>query len=341
LTDAIVPPALSLGRRGALFGVAGLCSAAGPAGFPPTATLFPSTATLLVSGPPGGQLDRWADLVAPSLARALPGSSRLARRTLGGVDGVTGANNFDALVPPDGATALMVPGTAPLLWLAGDLRAQFDPSRWVLAWAALGPAVLLSRAPLAPGQPLHVPAPGAAGPALPMLLALDLMGVQVRLLPPAAARSPDVDAVFLCGPGALAGVEAMRPAGLHPVLALGTPDAAGVWGRDPAFPDLPTAVHQAGARLAPAALLAALRATAAAVQMDAALVLPELCPAGVAAAWRQAGAGITADPDTLTTAAAQGVRSGNVAMASAVLAAVVEGGPAIPALREWIAAHYA
>ncbi len=334
MTDATVPLAPFLGRRGALLGLAGLCAAAGP-------VPFPSTATLLVSGPPGGSLDRWADLVAPTLLRALPGSARLARRTLGGVDGVTGANNFEALVPPDGATALLVPGAAPLVWLAGDLRAQFDPSRWVLAWAALGPAVLLSRAPLAPGQPLRVPALGAAGPALPMLLALDLMGVPVRLLPPAEARSPEVDAVFLCGPGTPAAVEALRPAGLHPVLALGTPDAAGVWGRDPAFPDLPTAVHQASAHAAPAALLTALRATAAAVQMDAALVLPELCPASLVAAWRQASTAVTTDPDTLTAAAAQGVRSGSAATASAVLDAIVEGGPAIPALREWIAARYA
>ena len=334
MIDATMLSASSLGRRGALLGMAGLCAAAGP-------TPFPSKATLLVSGPPGGWLDRWADLVMPSLARSLPGSFRLARRTLGGVDGVTGANNFDALVPPDGETALMVPGAAPLVWLAGDQRAQFDPSRWVPAWAALGSAVLLSRAPLASGQPLRVPALGAAGPALPMLLALDLMGVRVRLLPPAAARSPDVDAVFLCGPGTLAGVKALRSTGLHPVLALGTPNAAGVWGRDPAFPDLPTAVRQAGTRPVPAALLTALRATAAAAQLDAALVLPELCPAGLAAAWRQAGTGIAGDPDTLTAAAAQGVRPGNAAMASTVLAAIAEGGPAIPALQAWIAARYA
>lgn len=327
----------SLGRRGALLGMAGLCTAAGPPAF--SSPAFPPMATLLVSGPPGGWLDRWADLVAPSLARALPGRSRLARRTLGGVDGVTGANNFDALVPPDGATALMVPGAAPLLWMAGDLRAQFNPSRWVPAWAALGPAVLLSRAPLAPGQPLRVPALGAAGPALPMLLALDLMGVPVRLLPPAEARAPEIDAVFLSGPGVLAGIEALQPAGLRPVLALGTPDAAGVWGRDPAFPDLPTAVHQAGVRASSKGLLKALRATAAAVQMDAALVLPELCPAGLAATWRQASTAVSADPDMLTAAAAQGIRPGNAAMASAVLAAIVEGGPAIPALREWIAAR--
>ena len=323
------------GRRAAMLGAAVACAAAGP---PPA--VMPDGATLLVAGPAGGRLDQWGDLVAPCLARGLPGAPRLTRRTLGGVDGVTGANGFDALVTPDGATALLLPGAAALAWLAGDRRARFDPARWVPVWAACGSAVLLSRGPLTPGRPLRLPASGPAGPVVPMLLALDLLGVAVTLLPPAAEASPaDVDAVFLSGPGTQAAAASLQAAGLRPVLALGMLDGAGAWGRDLGFPDVPTVVHQVAARQAPAALDAALRAASAAVQMDAALVLPGLAPRDLAAAWQRTG--ISASPDVLTAAAAQGVRPKDAAGAGAILDAVAAGAPAIPALQRWLATRYA
>ncbi len=322
----------TLGRRAALLGLAGACAAAAPASA--------VAATLLVAGPGGGRLDGWANLVAPSLVRALPGAGRMARRAMGGVDGVTAANSFDALVTPDGATALLVPGAAPLAWLAGDQRAQFDPSRWVPVWASLASAVLLTRAPLAPGRRLRVPALGAAGPVLPMLLALDLLGIEAAVLPPGAALSPgEVDAVFLSGPGTAQAAATLQAAGLRPALALGTPEGAG-WGRDPAFPGVPTAVHQVGARGAPPALATALRATAAAVQLDAALVLPELSQAGLVSAWQHASSRIAADPDVLTAAAAQGVRSGDAAASAALMGAIAAGGPAIPSLQRWLVTRH-
>ena len=320
----------AVGRRAALLGLAAVSVAASPA----------LEATLLVAGPDGGRLDRWADLVMPGLAGALPGSGRMTRRTLGGVDGVTGANSFDALVTPDGTTALLAPGSAPLAWLAGDPRAKFDPARWVPVWAALAPAVLLTRAPLTPGRPLRLPALGPAGPALPMLLALNLLGIEAVLLPPAAAQSPgEVDAAFLSGPGTAHAAASLAAAGLHPALALGTPDGAG-WGRDPAFPSTPTAVHQVTARDAPPALVAALHAASAAVQLDAALVLPALSHAALVSAWHRACSRIASSPDVLTAAAGQGVRSGDPAAAAVMLGAIAGGGPAIPALQHWLSARY-
>jgi len=331
MTDALTGwTGAAVGRRAAMLGLAGVCAAAAPA----------PEVTLLVAGPDGGHLDRWADLVMPGLVRALPGSGRMTRRTLGGVDGVTGANSFDALVTPDGTTALLTPGAAPLAWLAGDPRAKFDPSRWVPVWAALAPAVLLTRSPLTPGRPLRLPAMGPSGPALPMLLALDLLGIEAVLLPPAAAQSPaEVDAVFLSGPGTPLAAESLAGAGLLPALALGTPNEAG-WGRDPAFPEVPTALHQVMARTPPSALLAALRATAAAVQLDAALVLPALAHAALVSAWHRACSRVAASPDVLAAAAGQDVRSSDPAAAAVMLGVIAGGGSAIPALQQWSSMRY-
>lgn len=316
------PPVL--GRRATLLGLAGLSAAAAPS----------RTTTLLVAGPSGGRLEGWAGLLAPSLART---GATLERRLLGGVDGVTGANGFDALGPPDGTTALLVPGAAPLAWLTGDRRAKFDPSQWVAIWAAAAPAVLLTRAPLAPGQPLRVPAVSASGPALPMLLALDLLGVPTALLPPATAESlGDVDGIVLSGPGTPRTAAFLAAAGFHPALALGMPDGAG-WAADPAFPGVPTAIRQVAARSPPPTLLAAFRATAAAVQMEAALVLPGLSVPEQVASWQQACNGLASSPDALTVAAADDIRPGDARMAVALMAAIAAGGPAIPALQDWLA----
>lgn len=320
----------AVGRRATLLGLAGICVAAAPA----------PEVTLLVAGPDGGRLDRWADVVTPGLVRALPGSGRMTRRTLGGVDGVTGANSFDALVTPDGTTALLTPGAAPLAWLAGDSRAKFDPSRWVPVWAALAPAVLLTRLPLTPGRPLRVPAMGPSGPVLPMLLALDLLGIEAVLLPPAAAQSPgEVDAVFLSGPGTPLVAASLAGAGLQPALTLGTPDDAG-WGHDPAFPRVPTAIHQVMVRTPPSPLIAALRATAAAVQLDALLVLPALSNAALVSAWHRACSRVAASPDVLTAAAGQDVRSSDPTAAAVMLGIIAGGGPAIPTLQQWSSGRY-
>jgi hypothetical protein len=331
MTDALAGwTGTAVGRRAALLGLSGVCVAAAQA----------PEVTLLVAGPDGGHLDRWADVMTPGLVRALPGAGRMTRRTLGGVDGVTGANSFDALVTPDGATALLTPGAAPLAWLAGDPRAKFDPSRWVPVWAALAPAVLLTRSPLTPGRPLRVPAMGPFGPALPMLLALNLLGIEAVLLPPAAAQSPgEMDAVFLSGPGTPLAAASLAGAGLQPALTLGTPDDAG-WGRDSAFPGVPTAVHQVMARTPPPPLIAALRATAVAVQLDALLVLPALSSAALVSAWHRACSRVAASPDMLTTAADQDVRSSDPAAAAVMLGVIAGGGPAIPALQQWFSGRY-
>jgi hypothetical protein len=97
---------------------------------------FPEGATILVAGPDGGRLGRWGDAVASALDATLPPGTKVRATCTGGIDGVTGANQFEARVAPDGTTVLLVPGAAALDWLVGDQRAHFDAEHWV---PALGP----------------------------------------------------------------------------------------------------------------------------------------------------------------------------------------------------------
>ena len=252
-----------------------------------------------------------------------------------GADGVTGANLFEARVQPDGGTALLLPGAAALAWQVGDRRAQFDAAGWVPAWAGLASAVLVCRVPLERGRTIRMGGIQPSGPSLPMLLALDMLGLEVTPGPDAGA-----DAVFHSGQGARAAAMAQAGSGMVPVLTLGTVTATGTWGRDPAFPAVPTALEATAAlsrALSPTAvLLTALRATSAATMLDAALVLPRLSPANRVALWRRACTEASGGAGLQTEAASLGVRPVLPPASAAIMAAIATDVPTLLALRTWL-----
>ncbi|MCQ8240436.1 hypothetical protein [Rhizosaccharibacter radicis] len=251
---------------------------------------------LLVAGPPDTPAGRWARLLAPRLDAALPGSPTISLSATGGRDGVTGANAFEALTVPDGSTALLVPGSAALAWLAGDPRVHFDAGRWVPALASLGSGVLMVRSSEAPilRPGLRIAASTPTGPELPALLGSWLLGA-----PPApvfglsepsdaetALRDGRADAVFLSGHDVPGRAERLTGDGFLCAFSLGAADGA----RDPALPNVPSMSELLRRRNAgmDRSLVDAWNAVAAAARLDVALVLPLLAPAALVAQWREA-----------------------------------------------------
>jgi len=335
-------------RRRALSMVAGFVAAAAAPppmsvpGAPATQASFPEGPALVVAGPPRGRLDHWADLLIPALARVFPSAfaelaaQSVARSAVGGADGVTGANQFEAHVPPDGGTALLLPGAAAMAWLVGDPRAQFDAARWVPAWAGVASAVLVSRVPLMAGRTLRVGGAHPDGLALPVLLALDMLGIEVT-----PSADSIADAVFYCGQGARVAAAVRRA--MVPVLTLGAVDANGAWLRDPAFPAVPTAIEAVSRQLpqqspqqSSPVMLSALRATAAAAVLDVALVLPQLSPANRVAMWLRACAEASATPDLQFEAASLGVRAAPAPATVTLTRAIAADVPTLLALRGWL-----
>ena len=290
--------------------------------------------TLMVAGPPGGRLDRWADVLSIPIGRGLPGRTALARQNVGGLDGVTGANQFEARGEPDGSTALLVPGAAALSWLVGETRARFDPARWVPLWAGAGSAVVVSRIPLTPGRPLRLAAASPAGLELPALLALDLIGVPAIPSPAASA-----DAMLLQGPGVPGTLAAASVAGMYPVLTLSSLAPDGEGQRDFALPGVPTALELVAGR-APADLLSALRAATLAVQLDAGLVLPQLTPASSVAQWRSACGPLLQDGDVVAEAARLGIRVVSASTAASCTSGIAGEPATLLALRRWLTTRY-
>ncbi len=327
----------SITRRQALIG------SAGSAALPPwprahaAPSSLPAQPTLLVAGPVGSQVDRWADVIAPPLGHQLLGSGALAWENVGGADGVTGINQFQARTNPDGATALLLPGAALLAWLAGDRRARFDAGSWAPLWGGLTGAVVATRAPLAPGRPVRLALQSVSGPELEALLAFELMGIEVIAVPlPAldAMRRADVDAVYLRGATMRQLEGAAAGQGWRPVFALPRAYAG-------ALPDVPPAQESfLPARLADKNLVAAFHAVTAAAALDVALVLPAVAPATVLAWWRR-GCDQLDDEDAVRRAAAAArLRQADAGQLAAQLASVTLDMGAMLSLRTYLVDRY-
>ena len=313
-----------------------------------SAAAFPDGATLLVAGPDGGAVDGWAEWLAPGLGRALPPGTSVRKDVVGGADGVTGANQFEARTIPDGATALLLPGSAALAWLVGDPRARFDAAHWVATLAAVTPSLIVSRLALPDvvgGARLRIAAASPADAALPAMLALDLLGAKWEpvfgLAGPATSHAlavGQVDAICLHGrrvPDVAQGLAAM---GAQPLLSFGSMDASGSRVRDPSFPDTP-ALNEllAGRRHTDDVLVRAWGATAAASELDVAMVLPQLTPAAMVALWRRASAQALGSGTVQAQASALGVRPLPTPAATASTTALLADAAGQLALRRWLA----
>ncbi|MDT7951949.1 MAG: hypothetical protein RQ966_10645 [Acetobacteraceae bacterium] len=324
----------SITRRRAIGAGAALVAGAAAAQAAPAS--LPAQPSLLVAGPAGSQVDHWADVIAPPLGRELLGSGKLSLQNVGGADGVTGINQFQARTNPDGATALLLPGTALLAWLVGDTRAQFDAGTWAPLWGGITGAIVASRAPLVPGRSVRLAVRSVAGPELEALLALELMGIEAVPAPArpdnALARA-DVDAVYLRG-AALRDSQALLSQGWRPAFALSR-------ARNGGFANVPLASELFGG-LPPSDtnLLPAYRAVAAASALEVALVLPLVAPATVLAWWRRGCNSLDDTASVRDAAAAAIVHQADAGQVAAQLASVTLETSAMLSLRRWLADRY-
>lgn len=278
--------------------------------------------TLLVAGPNEGQTSRWGNAFALAIGTSFPGLPHIVTTPVGGLDGVTGANQVDTLMVPDGRSAAILPGTTLMAYLMGDERVHYDPTRWIPVLAGYNSGVLMLRAPkgsvptlstLQKMAPLRI---GAAQPQsndLAALLALARLGVQTAPVfglhscaeKTSAFMAGTVDAVFICGEGVPEDITPLLASGGVPAFCLGMPGPTGAIGTDPKFPTLPlpTALGPAVNPL----LHTAYEAAAAAARLDFLLVLPHLTAPNAVAQWRSAAVAAMQSPAIMAAALASAV----------------------------------
>ncbi|MGC9270899.1 hypothetical protein [Acidiphilium sp.] len=308
---------------------------------------------ILVCGPRGGQTDRWARAVRQGLGHSLSPNRPIGLRSVGGQDGVTGANRLQTLVVPDGQTAAMLPSEAVIAFLTGDPRVHFQPGDWIPVMAGLNAAVLVVRGGLrrlADAAPIRLAAVSPESPDLAALLAFQRLGVATAPVfglrgASAVARAfaaGEADAVLLAGEEIPADAAPLMAEGGVAIATLGVVDDEGQVVADPLFPDLPT-VHAIaiarGASPLPLPLDQAFRAVAAATRIDFMLVLPHLTTPSTVATWRQAAVGAIEFP-ALQAAAAASAISLTVVGAAAAVAPFDVSADGLLALRQFLFQHF-
>lgn len=302
---------------------------------------------LQVAGPRDGELAAWARRLQGPLADGLMQGGRLDLRYGGGVDGVTGANQFDARVTPDGQVALLFPGSVALAWLVGEGRVRLDPAHLLPLLAAYGPGVLMVRdgisigpdgtvAGATPSKPLRLAVGPAPDASLTALLGLDLLEVPVVAVaggpnPAEAARGGAADAVFLHGVQAASHAPGLVQAGFKPALSA-MPDDVG----PPALlaPGFLAGLPQRRLRQDP--MVEAWQAVAAASTLCAVLVVPRLTPAAAIGLWRHAASAGVADEALQAQARSHGIALADGAGARDALAPMQVSGDTQLALRRWL-----
>ena len=317
----------------------------------PVARPLPRAATMVIAGPAGGPLDRWARTLATSMAPDLGPGASIEPASTGAGDGVTGANGFGAEAAPDGRTVLLTPGQAAISWLVGDPRAKFDVSRWIPVIAATHPAVLVAGkngVGVFAGRRVKVAVTAIECPDLAALAAVELLGGQAE---PVLNGTPKLDALAR-GFADIALINARDQAALtrqlagsdlRAILAIPALDPTGVPIREPGFPDLPHVMElyrplRGGQPNGP--MVRACRAADAAARLEFGLVLPPLTPAAMIAIWRRTGATAIAAPTMAARADEFGAELLAPPAAAATISAMAADTEALLALRYWLAARF-
>jgi hypothetical protein len=304
--------------------------------------------TMQVAGPRDSELAAWARRLQAPLALGLNTGDGLMLRYAGGVDGVIGANQFDARVLPDGQTALFLPGSVALSWLAGKGPVRFDPSHMLTLLAVYGPGILMVRNgaldPIAahgglqhaPRRPLRLAAGSVPEAALPAMLGLHLRGIPFTPVATGmptivAAKAGMADAVFIYGWEASKMAPAFLATGFSPAFSSRLDGHAGTLDAPSFLSGLPAS------RLQDDPLVAAWRAVASASALCAALLVPRLTPAAAIGRWRHAESACILDQDLAAQAQHQALHLAGAESAATALAPMQVSDPVQLALHRWIA----
>ena len=206
----------------------------------------------------GGGTDRWARFYAPLLSENLPGQPEVVVVNQSAGASIIGANRFARTAKPDGLAILGTSATTQFPFLLGDKRVEYDYDEWTVVLGSPAGGVVyaspsleisaLSDLKKLADTPLDYAGQGATGIDIVPLLAMDLLGLDVRPLFGARGRSEarekfeagETQIDFQTTPAYLKNVRPMAEAGkATPLFAFGILNDNGELVRDPTFPDLP------------------------------------------------------------------------------------------------------
>ncbi|MDI5935689.1 tricarboxylate transporter [Halomonas kalidii] len=207
----------------------------------------------------GGGTDVWARFFAPWLSEHIPGQPTIMIDNVPGGGSINGSNLFAMRAKSDGSDWLGASASTQYPAMLGDKRVRYDYADWtpilatptggvVYAQASLGEDTESALASLLE-QPVKLAVQSHTGLELPVLIALDMLGVEVQAVSGMQSRGEgrlafergEADIDFQTTSAYLSSVAPLVESGRAvPLFSLGVMNDAGEIVRDPAFPDLPT-----------------------------------------------------------------------------------------------------
>jgi tripartite-type tricarboxylate transporter receptor subunit TctC len=141
----------------------------------------------------GGGTDTWARIIAPYLAKHLPGSPTLVLRNVPGGGSITGSNSFEQRAKPDGTTILALSTSLSLSYVLNpsDPRIKFKAENWIpvmsspvgsMVYASAGQGIkdAASLKNVASKQELRIGVSNATGSDIRTLLSLEMLGINIK-----------------------------------------------------------------------------------------------------------------------------------------------------------------
>ncbi|MDI5986600.1 tricarboxylate transporter [Halomonas sp. M4R5S39] len=207
----------------------------------------------------GGGTDVWARFFAPWLSEHIPGQPNIMIDNVPGGGSINGSNLFAMRAKSDGSDWLGASASTQYPAMLGDKRVRYDYSAWTPILATPTGGVVYAQASLGEDsesalaslleQPVKLAVQSHTGLELPVLIALDMLGVEVQAVSGMQSRGEgrlafergEADIDFQTTSAYLSSVAPLVESGRAvPLFSLGVMNDAGEIVRDPAFPDLPT-----------------------------------------------------------------------------------------------------
>ncbi len=207
----------------------------------------------------GGGTDVWARFFAPWLSEHIPGQPTIMIDNVPGGGSINGANLFAMRARTDGSEWLGTSASTQYPAMLGDRRVRYDYADWTPILATPTGGVVYAQPGLSDDadsalaalleQPVMLAAQSHTGLELPVLIALDMLGVEVQAVSGLRSRGEgrlafergEADIDFQTTSAYLSNVAPLVESGRAvPLFSLGLLNDEGEIVRDPAFPDLPT-----------------------------------------------------------------------------------------------------
>lgn len=221
--------------------------------------VVPDTVDFTIPFGVGGGTDVWARFMAPNLASFIDGNPTVVIKNQPGGGSITGTNLFYKRADDDGSDIIGTSASTLFPYMLGDKRVRFKLDDWSPILASPTGGVVYVQPDLGISgsddmaklmdQELKFASQGPTQLELPILIALDLMGANVKPVFGMKSRGAgrlafergEATIDFQTSSAYMNSVQSLVDVGKAiPMFSVGVMNGSGDIVRDPAFPDIPT-----------------------------------------------------------------------------------------------------